>query len=196
MTRRNALVAAGVVAATALALVVGLTGGGIGRPKATELAPLVARAHLEPCAGPVVAAGTAVPALRLACLDGTGDRDTVGTPGGTPTLVNVYGSWCGPCAQEMPLLAQFHALAGARVRLVGIDTEDDPRQALLLAIDLGQHWPALRDDDGRVSRAFGGGAPKTLLVDRAGAVVHVRRGAYPSLAALRADVQRYLGVAV
>ena len=115
---------------------------------------------------------------------------------GRPTLVNIYGSWCQPCAREMPLLRDFRALADGRVRLVGIDTEDDPRLALLFAIDLQQHWPALRDDEGVVSRAFGGGAPKTLFVNAAGQVVHVQRGAFASLVALRADVRRFLGVAV
>lgn len=197
MTRSRAAVALAVAVATVVALVVGLSGSAR-PPRASDaaLAPLVRRAQLEPCPGPLAAPGSPLPALRLPCLDQSGSRDLVGAPAGVPTLVNVYGSWCQPCAAEMPLLRELHELAGTKVRLVGIDTEDDPRQALLFAIDLRQHWPALRDDDGRVSRAFGGGAPKTLLVTSSGVLVHVQRGAYLSLAALRADVARYLGVRV
>ena len=70
------------------------------------------------------------------------------------------------------------------------------KDGLLFAIDLGQRWSALRDDDGLVSRSLGGGAPKTVFIDSAGDVVHVQRGTYRSYAALLADVRRYLGLAL
>jgi len=187
-----------VVLAAATALAYGLKD----RPEATQaapdLAPLIERASFEQCVGPVALQGQGLPDVRLPCLDGSGVRSLVSSAPieQVPTIVNVYGSWCRPCAEEMPLLRQLHQRAGSRLQLLGIDTEDEPRLGLLFAIDFGQRWPALRDDDGLVSRALGGGAPKTVFIDASGKVVHVERAGYRDLAALRADVLRYLKLAV
>lgn len=159
-------------------------------PKATDFAPLRARAALGPCPAGL---SPALPDLTLPCLGGGPAVSLRGTPTGRPTLVNVYGSWCGPCQREMPVLRAFHESTSA-VDLVGIDSEDDTSNALHFAIDLGQHWPAVVDDDGRVDRFFGVGPPKTLFVDGTGAIVHVKRGEYTSVEALKADVLRYLKV--
>jgi thiol-disulfide isomerase/thioredoxin len=199
MNRARAVLLVVVLVAVAGALAFRLT-----RPDAEPVAsapnlkPLIAQAALEPCIGGLAARTdkSVLPDIVLPCLDGTGSKQVLfdGTRRQVPTVVNVYGSWCHPCVTEMPLLRQLHQRAGDKLRLVGIDTEDDQRTALHFAIDLGQRWPALRDDDGLVSRALGGGAPKTVFVDSAGTVVHVQRGTYSSFAALRADVQRYLGL--
>lgn len=182
-----------VLAALVAAALYGLKGGAAPKRVAQDLAPLQRQAALEPCPSGL---SPALPDLTLPCLGGGPAVRLRGAPARTPVLVNVYGSWCGPCLAEMPLLRQFHELAGARVPLVGVDTEDDPRQALHFALDVRQHWPALVDDDGLVSRHYGGGAPKTLFLDAKGSVVHVTRKAYTSVAQLRADVQHYLGVRV
>jgi thiol-disulfide isomerase/thioredoxin len=202
MSRARVALLLAVLTAAAGALAYGL----LVRSPATHradpsLQPLVVRAALEPCTGEVASrAGAAgvLPVLRLPCLDGTGPRDLLWTGARTqpPTIVNVYGSWCGPCATEMPLLRQLHRAAGSKLRLVGVDTEDGRRNGLLFAIDLGQRWSALFDDDGLVSRALGGGAPKTVFISTAGKVVHVQRGSYSSYPALVRDVRRYLGVAL
>lgn len=198
MTRpRIALALVLVLAAVALAY--GLTRSPVPEQAAPSLQPLIARAALEPCFGEVASRAGAkglIPDLQLPCLDGDGNRELLwtGTRTQTPTLVNVYGSWCAPCAVEMPHLRRLHDAAGSRLRVLGIDTEDDHRNGLLFAIDLKQRWPALRDDDGRVSRALGGGAPKMIYIDATGTVVQVKRGYYKTYAELQADVRRYLGL--
>ena len=172
------------------ALAYGLSDHTTPAPKA-DFGPLRTQAALQPCPAGLSAG---LPDLTLPCLGGGAAVSLRGTPTGRPTLVNVYGSWCGPCQREMPVLRAFHESTTA-VDLVGIDTEDDTSNALHFAIDVGQHWPAVVDDDGRVDRAFGVGPPKTLFVDGTGAIVHVKRGEYTSVEALKADVLRYLKVA-
>lgn len=170
-------------------------------PGRSTLQPLVAAAALDPCFGPLVRTtdggslpDITLPDTTLPCLDGSGRHALVGAPAAVPTLLNVYASWCQPCAAEMPLLRQFYDQARGRVRMIGVDTADDPQQALLFARDLNQRWPSLRDDDGLVNRVLGGGPPKTVLISADGRVVHVQRGAYSSLDALLADVRTYLGL--
>jgi thiol-disulfide isomerase/thioredoxin len=179
-----------VVLAVAVALWYGQRGGTTPRPKAEDLAPLRAAAALAPCPTGV----GALPALTLPCLGGGPDVRLDGAPSGVPTLVNVYGSWCAPCQEEMPLLVAFARKAGARVALLGVDTEDEPRLALRFAHDLGQHWPAVVDDQGTVLRHYAPGPPVTLFVDPHGTVTFVQRGKFASLAAVEAAVAAHLGV--
>jgi len=162
-------------------------------PTAGELTPLRARAALTPCPAGLSAA---LPDLVLGCLGGGPAVHLRAAGSGVPTLVNVYGSWCGPCQDEMPVLAAFARASGGKVALVGVDTEDDPRSALQFAADVGQHWPAVVDDDQAVLRRYAAGPPVTLFLDAEGRVVHVKTGAFRSLADLRALVSRELGVSV
>lgn len=202
MNRTRLALLLAVVAAAGAALAYGLMSKAPVVEKASpSLRPLIQKAALEPCFGEVASRSGAkglIPDLRLACLDGDGSRELLwtGTRRQPPTIVNVYGSWCTPCFTEMPYLRRVHEAAGTRVRILGIDTEDDHRQALLFALDphVKQTWPALRDDDGLVSRSLGGGAPKTVFIDSSGTVVHVERRAYEKYEQLRRDVRSYLGV--
>lgn len=158
-----------------------------------RLAALRTAAGLDPCP---TSLGRDLPDLVLPCLGGGPAVHLRGPGTGVPTLVNVYGSWCGPCQDEMPNLVAFTRLAGERVRLVGIDDEDDPAQALPFARDYGQHWPAVQDDDKRFLPRYAGGPPVTLFVDGGGRTVYVKIGPYRRLADLRAAVAEHLGVRV
>jgi cytochrome c biogenesis protein CcmG/thiol:disulfide interchange protein DsbE len=157
---------------------------------AASLAPLRAAAALEPCPTGV----GDVPDLTLPCLGGGPSVRLRGNPSGLPTLVNVYGSWCAPCQAEMPLLASFAHKAHGKVALLGVDTEDDHRLALLFARDVGQHWPAVIDDSGVLLRHYSPGPPVTLFVAPDGKVTFVQRGRFASVAALEVAVRQHLGV--
>ncbi len=162
-------------------------------PAPARLAALRAAAALDPCPTSI---SPELPDVVLPCLGGGPPVHLRGAGSGVPTLVNVYGSWCGPCQSEMPTLAAFANEAGKRVRLVGVDTEDDPTQALPFAHDFGQHWPAVVDDDKVVLLRYGAGPPLTLFLDGRGHVVFVQRGAFRDLAAVRTAVAQHLGVRV
>lgn len=175
-----------------LALVAGCARSGEDLPEqpGAELAALRAEAALAPCP---TSLGD-VPDLTLPCLGGGPDVSLRGPGSGVPTLVNVYGSWCGPCQDEMPVLVAFARKAGPRVGLVGVDTQDEPRLGLQFAKDFGQHWPAVVDAEGVFFRRYASGPPVTLLLDGSGAVRFVHRGPFRDLADLEAAVRRHLGV--
>jgi thiol-disulfide isomerase/thioredoxin len=192
LTRWTVLVL--VLAALGLSVAYGLRDHRSG-PDAADLGPLRERAALDPCPGSL---GPAFPKLTLPCLGGGAAVPLRGAGTGRPTLVNVYGSWCGPCQQEMPVLRAFYGKAKDRVALVGVDTqEQDQRLGLHFAIDMQQHWPALVDDERLVGSHFSPGVPLMVFVDPAGKVVHVEhRSGYKDLPSLEKDVQTYLGVTV
>ncbi len=161
--------------------------------KAALLAPLRAAAALGPCP---IGIGPALPKLTLACLGGGPPVRLDGAASGVPTLVNVYGSWCAPCQREMPILVAFSRQAKGRVALLGVDTEDEARLALLFARDVGQTWPAVVDDDKVVLRRYASGPPVTLFVDARGTVAHVQVGPFAGVAQIAALAKTYLGVSV
>lgn len=155
------------------------------------LAELRAAADLAPCPAGL---GPAFPELVLPCLGGGPAVDLRAAGPGRPTLVNVWGSWCGPCAEEMPDLVAFAERAGDRVGLVGVLTTDTQQRGLAFSRDFGMSWPSVVDDDGTVLRAFLPGPPVTLFLDADGAVVHRKAGKFTDLAELEALVAEHLGV--
>lgn len=158
-----------------------------------RLVGLRTAAALEPCPSGL---GPALPPVLLPCLGGAAPvRLGTGRPP-LPMLVNIWATWCSPCVREVPLLLSFSAAAHGRVGVVGVLHEDEPAQALEFARQYGMHYPSLVDADGRVLRSFGSGPPITLLLDGAGRVRYVQRGAFHSLAEIRALVRRQLGVTV
>jgi cytochrome c biogenesis protein CcmG/thiol:disulfide interchange protein DsbE len=193
VSRSRLLGLAAIVIAVVAALGYGFTGSSQHAPAPSSLAPLRAAAGLSPCPTGI---SKDLPKLTLACLGGGPPVALQGKPSGVPTLVNVYGSWCAPCQREMPLLAAFARDSAGRVALLGVDTEDEQRLALLFAKDVGQTWNAVVDDDKRVLTRYASGPPVTLFVDAGGSVVHAKVGAFKDATELRALTRQYLGVAV
>jgi cytochrome c biogenesis protein CcmG, thiol:disulfide interchange protein DsbE len=148
-------------------------------------------ANLEPCPSGL---GAQLPDLKLPCLGG-GDRVRLRADGpGTPLLVNMWATWCGPCVREVPVLVAFHRKAAGKVVVVGVDTEDEDDKALTFASQYGMRYPSVVDIDGKVLRAYGGGPPITVLVDAAGKVVFTKRGELHSVAEVEQLVAEHLGV--
>ncbi len=97
---------------------------------------------------------------------------------GQVVLVNFWATWCGPCKIEMPHLNRlFEKYKSAGFVLLGINIDEDPRQAVALATRLGLKFPVLLDTDKAVSRRYAlDSMPGTVLIDRDGKVRHVHRG--------------------
>ncbi|HEU4674594.1 MAG TPA: TlpA disulfide reductase family protein [Motilibacteraceae bacterium] len=178
-----------------------------GTGAATPLPPLtpdpaaVRAAGLAPCPATASAAPVAdgLPDVTLPCL-GSGPAVRLSDLRGTPTVLNVWGQWCGPCREEAPHFQALHAAAGDKVRVLGVDFDDDPTAALRFAASLGLTYPSLMDQDGALKVPFrilgARGLPLTYFVDAQGKVVGQKVGPVKDDAELRALVKRYLGVSV
>ena len=60
--------------------------------------------------------------ISMDCLDRS-DGAQLGALRG-PMVVNVWGSWCGPCQEEIPIFRSFYEKAKGKVSLVGVDVEE------------------------------------------------------------------------
>jgi thiol-disulfide isomerase/thioredoxin len=186
-----------------LLVVAGCSGGASpsqsGAPRIHVRADLVRRADLDPCppsAGP--AAGDGLPDVTLPCL-GNGPSVRLAAVRGRPLLVNIWGSWCGPCQKETPFLARAYDRLRGSVRFLGVDTEDDPNSALDFAAHVSppMRYPSVRDDNKKVLLGLHlvSAVPSTVFVTATGKIAHVSTGPYLDESTLLADIHRYLGVA-
>ncbi len=93
---------------------------------------------------------------------------------GSPTLVNFWASWCGPCATEAPHLVDIADAYEGQVDLVGVNVQDSATNAQSFERDQQVNYPSIFDDDASVAAAFGGIAPEalpsTILIDAEGRV--------------------------
>ena len=132
-------------------------------------------------------------AVLLKCLDGKSTFDIGQIKG--PVLVNVWGSWCGPCKEEMPIFVDFYSKYKEKVSLIGISVEEADVQNARDFIKLyGMSWPNLDDPDGSTRGTFGMGVPVTLFIDAQGGVVYKKIGVVTTIEELERDTQKYLGV--
>ena len=129
--------------------------------------------------------------LIFPCMDGKSSVN-FGTLRG-PLIVNVWGSWCAPCKDEIPFLRSFNSKVQSRLQLLGIDVEEaNPKDGADFVVSQGMTWPSLVDPDGRSRSLFGMGVPVTWFIDSAGKVTFKKIGVLKSERELSDLTQKYL----
>jgi cytochrome c biogenesis protein CcmG, thiol:disulfide interchange protein DsbE len=91
---------------------------------------------------------------------------------GAVTVLNVWASWCGPCAEEAPYLNKL--AADNRIRLVGINQNDHPDNARRFLGRYGNPFVAVGVDPNRRASIEWGvyGVPETFIVGRDGRIAY------------------------
>ncbi|MFF9771764.1 TlpA family protein disulfide reductase [Streptomyces sp. NPDC053086] len=125
-----------------------------------------------------VPAGKRAPAPDLSGKTIDGTTLDVADYKGRVVVINVWGSWCGPCRSEAPYFAKVSKeYKDKGVQFVGINTRDtSTTPALAFEKDHGVGYPSLYDPTGKLMLRFKKGTlnpqliPSTLIIDRHGKV--------------------------
>jgi thiol-disulfide isomerase/thioredoxin len=100
---------------------------------------------------------------------------------GHPVVVNFWASWCGPCVEEMPSLAQLHReYAKKGIEFVGLGVDSDKNvKAFLQKVPVDYPVYVIGFGGADLARAFGnnaGGLPFTVVIDAKGNVRSTKLG--------------------
>lgn len=115
-----------------------------------------------------------------------------------PMVINVWGSWCEGCKEEMPYFVDLYRTAlfeSGQIQLLGINVEESSKEDAVEYIkNSGMSWPHLEDLDGISKSIFGPGVPVTWFIDEAGNNVGTKIGAYTNKKQLFEQVEKAFGI--
>jgi len=135
---------------------------------------------------PSALGGDAVEPVTLETIDAPGSRDgevTLPAPD-RPTFIDFFGTWCPPCAEQMPALRAANAETGDEVQFVSVTTEAVGRS--VTEGDIADWW---REHDGNwlvaadptvelFSRVGASSFPTAVTIDATGRVRWLASGVH------------------
>lgn len=161
----------------------------------------IASAPVVNCNFPIASTPNQLPDLKLPCLAAAGHSSepiSLNSLRG-PLVINLWGSWCPPCREEMPLFRQLY-LATEKTKalsIVGVDVEESSAKdgTDFMAAE-GMVWPQLADNDQVTRTDFGMGVPVTWFVNARGQITYKKVGQIHSWAQMRGLIAMNLGINV
>ncbi|MFC3380544.1 TlpA family protein disulfide reductase [Couchioplanes azureus] len=108
-----------------------------------------------------------LPDISLPCFTGGAPVRTTDLRG--PAVINLWGSWCGPCREELPLMQELADATSGRLRVLGVDTRDSRDAGASFAADHDVTMPTLFDREQKLLVALGRTSlPVTVFLDAQG----------------------------
>jgi len=100
---------------------------------------------------------------------------------GQVVMLNFWASWCAPCQQEMPHLAELHTTyASMGFQLLGINVDENIDDAKKALRKLNVPFPVLFDQENSIAELYNVDAmPTTIIIDKDGNIRHLHRGYKP-----------------
>ncbi|MGW0159919.1 TlpA family protein disulfide reductase [Mycobacterium sp. NPDC003323] len=158
-----------------------------------------ARAELPPCPSPD--AGPGPQSLRGITLECAGDGapvDVAAAVAGRPVVLNLWAYWCGPCADELPALAEYQRRMGPAVTVLTVHQDENETAGLLRLAELGVRLPTLQDGRRLVAAALKvpNVMPATVVLAADGSVAEVLPRPFTDADEIAAAVNPSIGVPV
>ena len=115
---------------------------------------------------------TNAPDFELGLFDGSTFKLSDALAQGKPVVVNFWASWCGPCADEAPLLQAAAQRRGNEFTFVGVNVEDVDADAQAFMRKYGISYPNGSGNAGPISIKYGmRGVPETYFIAPDGKLV-------------------------
>ncbi|HEY6574693.1 MAG TPA: TlpA disulfide reductase family protein, partial [Mycobacterium sp.] len=136
-----------------------------------------ARADLQACpsagrerGGPDVLRG-----ITLECAGDGSMVDVARAVEGRVVVLNLWAYWCGPCADELPAMAEYQKRMGPAVTVLTVHQDENETAALVRLAELGVHLPTLQDGRRLVAAALHvpNVMPATVVLRADGSVAEV-----------------------
>jgi cytochrome c biogenesis protein CcmG, thiol:disulfide interchange protein DsbE len=91
---------------------------------------------------------------------------------GYPVVINFWASWCVPCKEEAPFLADSSRAHSGQVASLGIDVQDLTADARRFLRTLDVPYVSVRDSGPKTFSSYGlTGLPETYYLDRRARIV-------------------------
>jgi cytochrome c biogenesis protein CcmG/thiol:disulfide interchange protein DsbE len=112
------------------------------------------------------------PDFTLGLFDGSTFTLSEALQSGKPVVVNFWASWCGPCAEEAPLLQDAARRNADRFTFIGVNVQDVDADAQAFMRKYGITYPNGSRNAGPISVQYGmRGVPETYFVAPDGRLV-------------------------
>jgi thiol-disulfide isomerase/thioredoxin len=160
---------------------VGMGGPGAAREHreadtAEALAGPRAQARLEPCPPPGRTDGPKpLRGMTLQCAGDGVSVEVARAVAGRVTVLNLWAYWCGPCADELPAMAEYQRRVGDDVTVLTVHQDENETAGLLRLAELGVRLPTLQDGRRLVAAALSvpNVMPATVVLRSDGSVAEV-----------------------
>lgn len=157
-----------------------------------------AAAALEPCPAPGEGQGPApLRGIVLECVgDGT-PTDIAAAVAGRPVVLNLWAYWCGPCADELPAMAEYQRRVGPEVLVLTVHQDENESAALIRLAELGVHLPTVQDGRRSIAAALQvpNVMPATVVLRADGSVAEILPRSFATVDDIAAAVDPKIGVA-
>src|SRR5437868_6769042 len=96
---------------------------------------------------------------------------------GTPVVVNLWASWCGPCQKEAAALEEAAHTHGKDIQFLGVDVKDQHGAATEFLTNYHVSYPNVFDESGDIHNSLGFvGLPDTVFYGADGSIVETWSG--------------------
>ena len=121
-----------------------------------------------------VSVGSKAPPFRAQTVDSVPSTHTLADYKGQVVLLNIWGTFCIPCRDEMPAIEKLHeALAPQGLKVVAVSMDDPGAADKIRAFvkEFGLTFQILYDPSGRITNDYQTtGVPETFVIARDGVI--------------------------
>ena len=156
-----------------------------------------AQAGLPACPTPSVGPSPeALGDVTVECAADGSPVDVGRAVAGRNVVLNLWAYWCGPCADELPAMAEYQRRMGSAVTVVTVHQDENETAALLRLAELNVRLPTLQDGRRLVAAALKvpNVMPATVVLRADGTVAEILPRSFTSADEIAAAVNPGMGV--